>query len=90
MDLSGIRRGRFGTWQSVCGECGSSEGDASVDEEGAEPRGSAPFDASVRTAGSLVAAEVGHALVQARAADAHERQADDLMVNPAHGGALRC
>ena len=32
-----------------------------------------PFDTSVRTAGSLVAAEVGHALVQARAADAHER-----------------
>ena len=49
-----------------------------------------PFDTSVRTVGSLVAAEVGHGLVQARAADAHEGQADDLMVNPAHGGVLRC
>ena len=39
---------------------------------GAEPLGSAPLDASVRTAGSLVAAEVGHGLVDARAADAHE------------------
>ena len=34
---------------------------------GAEPLGSAPLDASVRTAGSLVAAEVGHGLVQLRA-----------------------
>ena len=40
---------------------------------GAEPLGSAPLDVSLRTAGSLVAAEVCHGLVQARAADAHER-----------------
>ena len=73
MDLSGICCGRFGPWQSVCGECGSSEGDASVDEEGAEPLGSAPLDASVKSADLLVAAEVGHGLVQASAADAHER-----------------
>ena len=59
----------------VWDESGSHEGDASIDKRGgAEPLGSAPpFDTSVRTAGSLVAAEVGHALVQARAADAHER-----------------
>ena len=56
---------------------------------GAEPLGSGPLDASVKMAGSLVAAEVGHGLVQARAADAHERQCDDLLMNPAHGGALR-
>ena len=49
-----------------------------------------PLDAFVRIADSLVAADVGHGLVQARSADAHEGQADDLMVNPAHGGALRC
>ena len=72
MDLSGIRRGRFGTWQSICGECGSSEGDASVDDEGAEPLGSAPLEVSVRIADSLVAAEAGHGLVQACATDAHE------------------
>lgn len=35
-----------------------------------------PLDACVRIAGSLVAAEVGHGLVQARAADAHEREED--------------
>ena len=40
---------------------------------GAEPFGSAPLDASVRTAGSLVAAYVCHGLAQARAADAHAR-----------------
>ena len=56
---------------------------------GAEPLGSAPTTRVVRTADSLVAAEVGHGLVQARAADAHERQCDDLLMNPAHGGALR-
>ena len=72
MDLSGKRRGRFGTWQSVCGECSSHEDDASIDKRGAEPLGSAPLDAFVRIADSLVAAEVGHGLVQARAADAHE------------------
>ena len=42
-------------------------------KRGAEPLGSAPLDASVKTAGSLVAAEVGHGLVQARAADVHKR-----------------
>ena len=47
---------------------------AGEQNEGAEPAGSAPLNASVRTAGLLVAAEVGHGLVQARAADAHERQ----------------
>ena len=31
-----------------------------------------PLDASVKTVDSLVAAEVGHGLVDARAADAHE------------------
>ena len=41
-------------------------------KRGAEPLGSAPLDASVKTAGSLVAAEVGHGLVQARAADVHK------------------
>ena len=49
-----------------------------------------PLDTSVRTADSLVAAEVGHALVQARAADAPERQGDELSMNPPHGGALLC
>ena len=38
-------------------------------QRGAEPRGSAPL-----TAGLLVAAEVGHGLVQPRATDAHERE----------------
>ena len=61
----------------------------SAKNEGAEPSGSAPSTRVVRTAGSLVAAEVGHGLVQARAADAHERQCDDLLMNPAHGEALR-
>ena len=56
---------------------------------GAEPLGSAPLDVSVRIADSLVAAEVGHGLVQARAADVHKRQGDDLLVNPARGGAPR-
>ena len=36
---------------------------------GAEPLGSAPLDTVVRTAGSLVAAEVGHGLIQARVTD---------------------
>ncbi|MDK6814992.1 hypothetical protein QP363_13570, partial [Corynebacterium sp. UMB6689] len=49
-----------------------------------------PLDASVKTAGSLVAAEVGHGLVQARAADAHEQQGDELSMNPARGGVLLC
>ena len=70
-------------------ESGSHEGDANIDKGGRSRLAPPPFDTSVRTVGSLVAAEVGHGLVQARAADAHERQADDLMVNPAHGGALR-
>ena len=74
----------------VWDESGSHEGDASVDKEGAEPLGSAPLGASVRTAGSLVAAEVGHALVQARAADAPEQQGDELSMNLARGGVLLC
>ena len=58
----------------VWDESGSHEGDASIDKRGGRSRlAPPPFDTSVRTAGSLVAAEVGHALVQARAADAHER-----------------
>ena len=56
---------------------------------GAEPLDSAPLDAFVRIADSLVAAEVGHGLVQARAADAHEQQGDELSMNPARGGAAR-
>ena len=53
-----------------------------------EVAGSAPLNASVRTAGSLVAAEVGHGLVQARAADAHEREGDDLFKDLAWGRTL--
>ena len=49
-----------------------------------------PRRVRVRTTGSLVAAEVGHGLVQARAADAHERQGDELSMNSARGGVLRC
>ena len=49
-------------------------------QRGAEPRGSAPL-----TAGLLVAAEVGHGLVQPRATDAHEREGDDLLMDLARG-----
>ena len=42
--------------------------------EGGGGRLALPLNASVRTARLLVAAEVGHGLVQARAADTHERQ----------------
>ena len=37
------------------------------------------------TAGLLVAAEVGHGLVQPRATDAHEQEGDDLLMDLARG-----
>ncbi len=61
-----------------------------VNETRGRSRWLRPLDASVRIADSLVAAEVGHGLVQACAADAHERQGDDRSMNPARGGVLLC
>lgn len=75
------------SWRELGGCCAHAVKDL---KDGGRAAWLRPLDACVRTTDSLVAAEVSHGLVQARSADAHEGQADDLMVNPAHGGALRC